>query len=92
MPVVPTSTNEQNNTRFMKTLKTSAWSDESLENALNAITNEGMSLKEASRVIGILSSFIRDHLYGRTLSRQRGTKLILEAHVEKKFVDYVFKM
>ena len=77
-------TRKQNNIRGLKTLKICAWSDESLENPLNAIIDEGMSLREASRVIGIPSSSIRDHLYGRTISRQRSTKPTLKAHEEKK--------
>ena len=51
-----------------------------------------MGLREASRVFGILASSIRDHLYGRITSRQRGTMSTLKAHEEKKIVDYVFKM
>ena len=91
-PMAQTSTCGRNNTMFMKTLKTNVWSDESLENALNAITNEGLSLREASRVFGIPTSSIQDHLYGRTTSRQRGIMPTSKAHEEKQFVDYVFKM
>ena len=52
-----------------KALKINAWIDESLASALNVTTDEGMRLREASTVFGISTSFIRDHLYGRTTSR-----------------------
>ena len=59
---------------------------------MNSITDDGMSFREASRVYGIPTTSIRDHLYGRTTSRQKGIKPILAPHEEKKIVDYVFKM
>ena len=37
-------------------------------------------------------SSLRDHLYGKTKTKQRGTKPILKAHEEKKLPNYVFKM
>ena len=46
----------------------------------------------ASKVFGIPFSSLRDHLYGRTTSRQRGLKPTLNAHEEKNLIDYVFKM
>ena len=49
--------------------KTGTWTYLSLENALNSITDDGMSIREASKLYGIPSSSIRDHLYGRTTSR-----------------------
>ena len=59
---------------------------------MDKITDEGMKLKVAAKIFGIPSSSLRDHLYGKTTSRQRGTKLTLKAREEKKLVDYVFKM
>ena len=44
------------------------WIDKTLEKALNAITNDGMKLRVASRTFGIPSSSLRDHLYGKTTS------------------------
>ena len=41
---------------------------------------------------GIPSSSIRDHLYGRTTSRQKGIRPVLTPHDEKEIVDYVFNM
>ena len=64
--------------------KAGSWTDQSLQQALNKITDEGMKLKVASKVFGIPSSSLRDHLYGRTTFRQRGTKPTLKAHEEKK--------
>ena len=80
-PMVSTSGGVQNT---KKGLKIGAWSDESLEKALNTITDEGMKLKVASTVFGIPSSSVRDHVYGKTTSRQRGTQPTLKAHEEKK--------
>ena len=63
-----------------------------MQQALDKITDKGMKLKVASKVFRIPSSSLRDHLYGRTTSRQRGTKPTLKAQEEKKIVDYLFKM
>ena len=51
-----------------------------------------MEIRVASRVFGIPATSIRNHLYGKTRTRQRGAKPTLKAHEEKKLVDYVFKM
>ena len=69
-----------------RSLNNGAWSDESLTSALNTITNDGMGLREASRVFGILASSIRNHLYRKTTSRQRGIRPTLRAHEEKKLL------
>ena len=78
--------------RSTQTKKTRTWTDLSLENALNSITDYGMSLREASKLYRIPTSSIRDHLYGKTTSRQKGIKPVLTPYEEKKIVDYVFKM
>ena len=78
--------------RTMQTKKTRSWTDLALENALNSITDDGMSIREASKLYGIPNSSIRDHLYGRTTSRQKGIRPVLTCHEENKIVDYVFKM
>ena len=41
---------------------------------------------------GIPTSSIRNHLFGKTISRQKCIKLVLAAHEEKIIVDYVFQM
>ena len=63
-----------------------------LENVLNSITDDGMTFREASKLYRIPTSSIRDHLYGRTTSRQKGIRPVLTPHEEKKIVVYVFKM
>ena len=78
--------------KTMQTKKIGSWMNLALENALNSITDDGMSIKEVSKLYGIPSSSIRDHLYGRTISRQKGIRLVLTCHEENKIVDYVFKM
>ena len=72
--------------------KTGTWTDAALENALNSITNDGMTIRQASKLYGIPTSSIRDHLYGRTTSRQKGMRPVLTPHEENKIIDYVFKM
>ena len=59
---------------------------------MNSITDEAMSLRQASRLYRIPTSSLRDHLFGKTRSRQKGIRPILAAHEEKKVVDYVFQM
>ena len=81
-----------NSSRDVHKKKTSVWSDRSLENALNSIINDGMSFREASKVYGIPTTSIRDHLYSRTTTRQKGIRSVLAAHEKKKIIDYVFKM
>ena len=66
------------------TKKIGTWTDLLLENALNSITDDGMSIREASKLYGIPTSSIRDHLYGRTTSRQKGIRPVLTPHEEKK--------
>ena len=72
--------------------KTGMWTDAALENALNSITDDGMTIRQASKLYGIPTTSIRDHLYGRTTSRQKGIKPVLTPHEENKIVDYIFKM
>ena len=72
--------------------RTDKWTDVDLELAMNSITDDAMSLRQASRVYGIPTSSLRDHLFGKTRSRQKGIKPVLAPHEEKKVVDYVFQM
>jgi hypothetical protein len=72
--------------------KQGCWSSENLEKAMNAITDRGMKIREAARAYGIPMSSLRDHLYGRTKTRQRGKQPTLKPDEEKKIVDYIFKM
>ena len=50
---------------------------------MNAITNEDMRLRVTSKVFGIPNSSFKDHLYGRTTTRQKDTKPTLKANEEK---------
>ena len=72
--------------------RTGNWADAVLSNALDAITDNGMKVNAASRKFGIPASFLRDHLLGKTRSRQRGNFQVLKLDEEKKLVDYIFKM
>ena len=72
--------------------RTGNWTDTDLEQAMNSITDDALSLRQASRLYGIPTSSLRDHLFGKTRSRQKGIKLVLAPHEEKKVVDYLFQM
>ena len=72
--------------------RTGNWTDAALSNALDAITDDGMKVNAASRKFGITASSLRDHLLGKTRSRQRGNSRALKLDEEKKLVDYIFKM
>ena len=50
-------------------IKCGAWTNESLHQALDAISDEGMKMRTTSKVFGIPSFFLKNHLYGRTTSR-----------------------
>ena len=78
---IPSSLGARNSSRAK--LKQGTWSDENLQHALDAITDEGMRLRQASKVFGIPTSSLRDHLYNRTTTRHRGIKPTLRAHEEK---------
>ena len=90
--VPPVHSSKVKNTRALKVMKRGAWSDESLQHALDAITDEGMRLRQASKVLGNPTSLLKDHLYSRTTTRQRVIKPTSMAHQEIKIVDYLFKM
>ena len=49
--------------------KTRSWTNQTLQQAMDKITDEGMKLKMAAKVFGIPNSSLRDHMYGRTTSR-----------------------
>ena len=59
---------------------------------MDAMTDHGMKVKAAARAFDIPASSLRDHLYGKTTSRQRGNLPTLKPDEEKKLVDYIFKM
>ena len=59
---------------------------------MNAVTDDGMPLKQTGKLFGVPSTSLRDHLYGKTRGRHRGITPSLKTHEEKKLVNYVFKM
>jgi hypothetical protein len=68
------------------------WSDEALEKAINAITDDRMKLNVTSKMFEIPTSSLRDDLYTKTTSRQRDKSPTLKPDEEDKLVDYVIKM
>ena len=59
---------------------------------MDAITDWGVKLKTMSRIFLVPATLLRDHLYSKTLSRQRSKASVLKANEEKKLVDYIFQM
>ena len=54
--------------------------------------DQGLKLKTTSQIFGVPTTSLCDHLYDKTLTRQRGNALVLRADEEQKLVDYIFKM
>ena len=73
-------------------LKNGRWTNDQLENAINAVTDEGMKLRAIAKAFGISATSLRDHLYGTTTTRQRGNWPTFKPDEEQKLVDYVFKI
>ena len=48
--------------------------------------------KNSFTFIWVLVTTLRNHLYGRSLNRQRRQQLVLKEDEEKKIVQYLFKM
>jgi hypothetical protein len=72
--------------------KNGNWTTAALEQAMDAITDQGMKVRVASRHFGIPQTSLRNHLYGRVISRKRGSQSVLKKEEEKKLVQYLFKM
>ena len=68
------------------------WMDATLQIAMDAIIDHGMKMKAATLAFDIPATSLRDHLYGKITSRQRGNLPTLKPNEEKKLVDYIFKM
>jgi hypothetical protein len=68
--------------------KNGNWTTTALKQAMDAITDQGMKVRVASRHFGIPQTSLRNHLYGRVISRERGSQSILKKEEEK----YLFKM
>ena len=86
----PVASNHQevpcNRTRKNQPKKIGNWTNAQLKAALDAITNDGIKVREASRTFGIPPTSIRDHLYGRVQGRKRGAKTVLKEDEEKKII------
>ena len=59
---------------------------------MDVVTDRGVKVKTASRIFGVPATSLHDHLYGKTVSRQRGKAPVLKPDEEKKLVDYIFQM
>ena len=62
------------------------WTDATLMKAMNAVIDHGMKVKTAARAFIIPPSSLRDHLYGKTKSRQRDNLPTLKLDEDKKLV------
>jgi hypothetical protein len=60
------------------------WTSATLQQAMDAIIDHRMKVRIASRSFGIPATTLRNHLYGRSLSRQKGQQLVLKEDEEKK--------
>lgn len=63
-----------------------------MDQAISAITDDGMKIREASRIYEIPPTSLRNHLWGTTSGRQRGICPTLKQDEESKLVDFIFKM
>ena len=72
--------------------KNGNWTDEQLQKALSAIIDDGMKIREASRIYNIPATSLRNHLWGTTSGRHRGICPSLKEDEENKLVDFIFKM
>ena len=59
---------------------------------MDVVTDQDLKLKTSSRIFGVPATSLHDHLYGKTLTRQRGNAPVLRADEEQKLVDYIFKI
>ena len=57
---------------------------------MDAVTNRGLKLKTSSRIFGVPTTSLYDHLYGKTCTRQRDNAPVLRRDDEQKLVDYIF--
>jgi transposase-like protein len=72
--------------------KTGNWTNATLKQAMDAVTNQGMKVRAAARTFGIPPTSLRDHLYGKVVGRKRGSKTMLKEEEEEKLLKYLFKM
>ena len=68
------------------------WTDATLQKGMDVVIDHSMKQKAVARAFDIPASSLRDHLYGKTTSRQKCNLPTLKPDKEKKLVDYIFKM
>jgi hypothetical protein len=62
--------------------KKGTWTNATLKQAMDAITDHGMKVRTAARTFGIPPTSLRDHLYGKVVGRKRGSKIVLKEEEE----------
>jgi hypothetical protein len=72
--------------------KKATWTNATLKQAMDAVTDHGMKVRTAARSFGIPPTSLRDHLYGKVVGRKRGSQTVLKEEEETKLVKYLFKM
>ena len=68
------------------------WTNAQLKRAMDAVTDQGMKVRTATRIFGVPNTSLRDHLYGKTIVRRRRVKPTLQQDEAEKLVDFLFKM
>jgi hypothetical protein len=71
--------------------RSAAWTDETLAAAMHAV-DSGSALCTMARHFDIPATFLRDHIYGRSLGRKRGRQGTLSVQEENDLVQYLLKM
>jgi hypothetical protein len=72
--------------------KTGNWTNATLKQAMDAVTEHGMKVRTAARSFGIPPTSLRDHFYGKVVGRKRGSQTVLKEEEEQKLLKYLFKM
>ena len=72
--------------------ETGNWTNAQLKATLNAITDDGMKVREISRIFGIPPTSLRDYLFGRVQGKKMRAKTVLKDDEDKKLLEYLFKM
>jgi len=54
--------------------------------------DDGAPIKTVARLYGIPTTSLRDHVFGKTLSRKRGKSGVLSSEEENELVNWIFKM
>jgi transposase-like protein len=54
------------------------WTNATLQQAMDVVIDHGMKVRIVARSFGIPATILRNYLYGKSLSRQRGSQSILK--------------